>query len=433
VKKLLLVALMVLMTTPAFAGLITYDSTATVSKTWMNTNWSTIYNDYNGNIDGDNIADGGVTSDDIATSANPLVRDNENIGEYVYTGLLPSAPASGLAMTTPAGTAYVTNDGDSTLHRVVTAATAKTYTASKDTYVYLDFTGQFIYEEVANDASQPTTPANSIILFKAVSDATDVTSITDYTQGTPSSLRVYQDYITGCIISRDADDIDKVNIGRGEIEFGSDSGKVRRNTAGVSINFATTGRGGLDTGTLAAGEFYYLFGVADDDTETAWEGIASLASSDATGVTGERLIGWCYANLTTSVSPDSVGAYKGRGSNQPNVPFIDIMSTDVGASFVPVVTLEIYTSGRPCVAHFTGTISASGGRHGNIKIEATKWGESAVILSTYQILFTAADNNVEVIDWYGTLPEGNYTLVLYGQASTTVTFENDGQLRFQEF
>ena len=97
-----------------------------------------------GNIDADNIATGAITSVDIADSVSPLKRDFYNIGEWVYSGLIIPTSAD-LNSTTTAGTAFIANDGDSTLHLVTTAATAKTYTASKDTYVYLDYQGAFTY------------------------------------------------------------------------------------------------------------------------------------------------------------------------------------------------------------------------------------------------------------------------------------------------
>lgn len=319
-KRFFLALAVLLIAANAQASIITYDSTATIARPWLIRTFNILYDDYNGEINSDNIVQGGITSLDIATPANPLVRDAENIGEYVYTGLL-APTATGLASTTTAGTAYVQNDGDATLHRVVKAAEAYTYTASKDTYVSMQYTGKYDRNPQANGAAQPATPSNSIMLFKAVTDGSDVTTVTDLRQTSPPGLRIYEDLKHGLVISRDASDVDAITIGRGEIEFGADNGKVRRNTSSTSVDFATSAAiGGLDAGSMVANTHYYLHAVADPDNSTGFKGIASLSSSDpAVVTTTARLVGWCFATATTTISPDAVGAYRGRSGDAPNV------------------------------------------------------------------------------------------------------------------
>jgi hypothetical protein len=301
------------------ADTVTFDSYTTnndVDYSGLNLRFYKIYNEVDGGLNTDNFKAGGIASKDFATAVNPLVRDNELIGEMVYSGLtIPTA--AGLTSTFAAGVAYIENDADGTLHRVVTNATQKTFTTSKDTWCYLSFTGAFSYSVQNNGASQPSTPDNMILLAKVVTNATDITTVTDYTDPTPANMRIYLDYKNGLIVSRDVATATKVTIGRGEVELGQ-TGKSRRNTDTIVLDLTTAGRNGIDTGSLAEG-YYYVHAVPDDGTTDKIDFVASLSSTDATTLTDERLIGWFYASGTAAVSGDSIGAYRGRGGDAPNI------------------------------------------------------------------------------------------------------------------
>jgi len=96
------------------------------------------------------------------------------LDDFVAAGVLPAVPAPvSLSMTTPTGTAYIQGK------RVTPPATARAYTALKDTYVDLSSLGVYTYSEVANGAGAPAVAANSMRLFKAVTNATEVTAVTD--------------------------------------------------------------------------------------------------------------------------------------------------------------------------------------------------------------------------------------------------------------
>lgn len=356
-RKLAVFLAIMLITSPAHAGLITYTTLSSdnaVTTTALNDRFSELKTTINGGINSINLADQSVASEDIATAANPLKRDGENIGEYVYSGLTIATVAS-LTQTTTAGVAYIANDADGYLHRVSTAATAHTYTASKDTWVYLDYAGAFIYQEVANGAAQPSTPSNSIILAKVVTNGTDITSVADQRQTTPVNLRIYSDYKQGLTISRDVTTATKIVIGRGEVELGT-TGKIRRNTVNTNVDFTTTGAGGLDTGSLAANTYYYIFATADTSNPTNFKGIASTSSTDAATVTDERLIGWCYASATNAISGDSVGAWRGRGGDAPNIVTRtgnnDITTTSSSMITMADMDVRFISSGRPVMITF---------------------------------------------------------------------------------
>jgi len=356
-RKFLCFVLALGLSMSAHAGIITYDSISSdagVSYSHFNSEFNKVFNEINGNIGSVNILDDSLTEADFADSINPRVRDHELIGDYTYTGMLGVTDSS-LTSDISAGTSYVNG------YRIVTAATSKTYTASKDTYVYIDQNGAFQYVEVANGAVTPTTPSNSLLLFKAVTDGTAITSVTDLRTTTPVNLRIYQDLKSGLVISRDPATATKVTISRGEIELGTTTGKVRRNIVDGVVDFSSNGRNALDTGSLAADTFYYIYALADDGNAANIDFIGSALSTDAATVTGERLIGWCYSQSASVISPDSVGAYKGRGGDAPNIvkrqnkDNITIDDTAYGNDFNDSI-MKMCTSGRPVSILGTVTI-----------------------------------------------------------------------------
>jgi hypothetical protein len=339
----------------SYADTITYNaltSDSGVSYSYFNGAFSTIYNDYNGNIATENIKADTITDSDLSA---PIKFENwytESFGDWTYSGMLPVTDP-GLASDISAGTSFVNGQ------RIVTGATSKTYTASRDTWVYIDKNGAFQYQEVANGATQPSNPTDSLLLAKVVTNGTAITTVSDQRRVSPTALRVYQDLKSGMVISRDTSTDTKVSIGIGEIEFGSSvTNGNRRNTSPVYVDFTTTGRGGLDTGSLTANTYYYIFAVADDDNSVNFEGIASTSSTDAYGVAGERLVGWVYAPTASLLSPDSCGAYRGVGGDAPNVAQrtgnTDITTTSTTFANMPMMDLRFYSSGRPAIVSFNG-------------------------------------------------------------------------------
>lgn len=112
--------------------------------------------------------------DAILQDPAQLVTGGDLLNDYVANGLLPTVPAPvSLSATTPAGVAVVLGN------RVAPVATAKAYTASQDTYVDLSSLGAVTYSAVANGAAAPSVAANSLRLFKVVTNATEITAVTD--------------------------------------------------------------------------------------------------------------------------------------------------------------------------------------------------------------------------------------------------------------
>lgn len=180
IKKLLFGLLFLSICLTSYATTYTVDSLVSaddVTIDWLNDLKNTAIDALN-SFPGANLEAASVTTAALDNNANPEYRWGESFNEYVYTGLLPPTSVT-LASTTTAGTAYIKEDSTLKMKRVVKDATAKTYTASKDTYVDLSASGTYTYSEVANSAAAPVVAADSIRLAIVVTDTDNVTSVTD--------------------------------------------------------------------------------------------------------------------------------------------------------------------------------------------------------------------------------------------------------------
>lgn len=92
------------------------------------------------------------------------------LSDWLVSGLAGSVPGSGLSAVTTSGVAYV--DGK----RTVRASTTYAYTASKDTYDFLQSDGTWHHHAVNNGAGQPGD--TGLLIQKVVSNGTDVTAVT---------------------------------------------------------------------------------------------------------------------------------------------------------------------------------------------------------------------------------------------------------------
>ncbi len=89
----------------------------------------------------------------------------------VLSGYIPATSAT-LASTISAGVAYINGN------RVALGITNKTYTAQKDTYIDLTYSGVISYVVVNNGDPTPSITANSVRIAKVVTDLTSVTTVT---------------------------------------------------------------------------------------------------------------------------------------------------------------------------------------------------------------------------------------------------------------
>src|SRR3990167_2348160 len=175
-KKFVFTGLFLLLSNYAMATTISispFVSNNDVTISALETQRTTIQNWANGNIDGtSNIIAGGIVSANEAVSISIVKFRDEAFNDFTFSGMLPVTDAT-LTSNISAGISYINGV------RVETNSTAHTYTASKDTYVYIGANGSFSFEEVANGASAPATPANSLLLATVITDSDNITSVTD--------------------------------------------------------------------------------------------------------------------------------------------------------------------------------------------------------------------------------------------------------------
>ena len=359
-KKLLIMVCMAMVAIPCYGDTITFDNLTSFNDLTVpiyNNTLNKLYVKVNTNIQSDNIADGSIMSDDFATASNPLVRDNDNIGEYVKSDLDLNTGDDG-AVGVDSGVAYTTGPGN-TLHRVVTASSS-TYdnfpgwTTGTTNYIYLDYAGKFTARVDGVEQS------NTILLGTVVVTAGGTISSVDESsrQTTPPNMRIYQDFVQGLAVSGDSNDTDVVTIGRGTIDFGS-SVTIRRNTSALVLDFDDD----LDTdGTVQSSEgFYYIWAYPNTSNTSNYAGVLSASSSTVTTVDDERLIGWCYLSGAAAVSSDSVGSNKAIGSAAPNIVHVEGTSNVITSATTAeqVELAKFYSSGRPVEITFTNNVSAS--------------------------------------------------------------------------
>ena len=195
-RKLIFVLLFLLgINQIAHAGLINVPKISEdASIDMLNSNFSIITNEVNGSLESINLAADTLAETDFADEINPRVRWDEAFSDFTFTGMLPATDAGDLTSDISAGTSYVEG------FRVVTSATANTYTASKDTWVFIDINGTFQFSEVVNGAAQPTTPSNSLLLAKVVTDGTTIPTVDDKRSLFLTLSTVEDFYIKGLIL-----------------------------------------------------------------------------------------------------------------------------------------------------------------------------------------------------------------------------------------
>lgn len=159
-------------------------------------------------------------------------------------------------------------------------------------------------------------------------------------------------YINGMLLSNDATTPNtKLDVSAGicrdsnnlvDIVLGNYLGLSGIGTANSStvINFAVNGANGLDTGSIAASTFYYVFAISDSSGKHSPAAIASLSSTAPTlpfGYDSIRLIGCC---LTDSSSHILLYYTSGSNSNryfQWDAPIaVTVSASGTSATYSPM-------------------------------------------------------------------------------------------------
>lgn len=116
---------------------------------------------------------GAYTGDFDETENSLRTFRDESLFDHVVSGGVITDPGASLSQTTTAVVALI--DG----RRVTIGATAKTYTASKDTYVDILRSGtaaSYVYTEVSNNAASPALASNSIRIAIVTTNGSEITN-----------------------------------------------------------------------------------------------------------------------------------------------------------------------------------------------------------------------------------------------------------------
>lgn len=130
----------------------------------------------------DNLAD---ILDDFNVRDSALTNTfDEMFGDGVVSGMAITYPATGRVADISAGVAYIG------AKRVTVAASSRTYTATRDTYIMLKDDGTLTYPDVAVGGAAPVPPAGSILIGKLTTDATKFTALQNMNRGVVKAQNV---------------------------------------------------------------------------------------------------------------------------------------------------------------------------------------------------------------------------------------------------
>lgn len=129
-------------------------------------------------FDASQVSPGTLAAAAFIASINPNTILNDTISPFVQSGCIWSA-ASGLNGTMSSGIIYVGPSG-SILRVSVPAVGSFTFTASKDTYVDIDYNGNVTYQAVSNGAAAPALTAHAVRVAKVVTNASTISSVTQF-------------------------------------------------------------------------------------------------------------------------------------------------------------------------------------------------------------------------------------------------------------
>ena len=451
---------LLVMSGQAMSGTVSFDQlsvSSDLNAVKYSDDLNRIYQKVNHDIQTDNIENDTIAEVDMADNANARIRTNEGAwcADFVYTGLLPTTTTGTLVGSIPAGIGYP--DG----YRVVkSGATAKTFTATKWTWVYLDTSGNFQYIETAIGAATPTAPDNSLTIARVVTNGTEVTSVVDLrtTSCTTGPFNIIADdtgestledlvkYGVGGIkngLGIVFEDTDSVLVNPGSAYI---NGQYRTLTTQLSVPFTaddpSAGTSGLDTGSVAASTTYYLYAAADVEGSKAVTGIFSANATTPSGVTNYRKIGEASTNAASqfeAVSADITSiSYEGK------IRQIKRFQTGATATGSVVMvnddTAPLFTEGDPYMSlKFTPTSSTN-----RLRIDVVLLGSGSAAttfaslhqngggaLATCKMAGSAGDGNIMVFSHNMTAGStAQMTFVVRaGVAAGTFTFNGAGGAR----
>lgn len=318
-----------------------YVSGNDVTLNRLNSNMNAIVNQVNGNLEGGgiNIKPGSITSIDLNTTVSTITRWSESFNNFTVSGMLPATSAN-LASDISAGVSYVSG------YRVATAATNHTYTASKDTYVYISNGGYFIYQEVANGGAAPSTPADSLLLASVVTNGTQITSVNDLRQLsiqiTATTSNFPSDYRDGALVSLDT--TTTMHIEPGQIAIGTTSYSTTTDSSAKSVTSGTNWIEG-SAPNIANLKFYaYAYNNSGSQFDLKYSSADPTASDTlgnangtlrylTTGGTTYRALAWISGDPSGIVVGSAMGQIK--DINNQNTVTLSRRDTVTGTTTMP--------------------------------------------------------------------------------------------------
>lgn len=130
--------------------------------------------------DASQIATGTLVEAAFAATVNPRARFSETGSNFVASGCVWSGDSYGGSLngSMTSGVIYVNG-----YRLAVSSISAHAFTASKDTYVDIDYLGNITYTEASNNAASPALAANSLRLAIIVSGAGSIAAAGSVNQG----------------------------------------------------------------------------------------------------------------------------------------------------------------------------------------------------------------------------------------------------------
>lgn len=386
---------------------------------------STIQNWANGNVEGGtNIKAGSLVSQDFANSVSIVKFRDEAFSDFTYSGMLP-ATDSDLTSDISAGVSYVNGV------RIENTAQSHTYTASRDTYVYIGAGGSYSFSEVALGASAPTTPANSLLLAKVITSGAAITTVTDLRtlsiQITATTSNFPMDYRVGAYVSRDS--TTTFHVEPGSVAIGT---TIYTTTADSSTKNIATGsnwiEGSFPSGTVTkmfiyaynntGSQFDFKFSSADpvySDTSSNNGGILRYYT---TGGVTYRAIGWGFLSADT-VQSYEFSNFPDPGADSAVSRFSTTSTTVDDASYgadLNNAEINFYSSGRPVIISYqgSGTMSTGLNLDSIITVNGSQLSDSEVLQGgTGNVRSTAL-----IPAYRGTFPQGVHRIKVQQKVNT---------------
>lgn len=267
----------------------------------------------------------GIANGDLATQNNNLPYwRNKTFYDHVIEGCKWTGDNYGVNRNASMSAGLVMING-----KVVSvdAIANRTFTASKDTYHYIDENGASTFTEVSNNAASPTAPANAILCGIIVTGASSIAAATSINQGDIQAALplVSSQYLRGC----DTNGVPIHNTNPVELTFvrtgtSSPAPTVEADVAGCTVTFT------LDRPSKVYIDLYAHVQMNSGATRTAFWKLYNGASA-----------------LTQIINQDNPGAAETHLDSY--VPYDTVLAA--GSHTIKV----------RCVANTGGTVAVGGG------------------------------------------------------------------------